>query len=658
MRRAVFLLGCSLLAQAPDPAYEPLRKAYEALRGRQYDQAVAGFQEVLAAAPARTDVRKDLAYTYLRIGENEAARNEFRAVMRLAPEDWHAALEYAYLASDTGQVTEARRVFDRVRKAGDPVSRAAAATAFENLDGPLREGIERWKQALAGGAGGVSAHYELATLAERRDDLELAARHYEQAWRLVPQKRWVLVNLGRVWKGLGRGDEATAALLAASRGGEAWAAETAREILPERYPYVPEFRKALELDPANIELRRELGYLLLKMERQQEAEEEFRIITAADQSDLLSAAQLGFLYVARGDRSSAMPLLERVLRGADEELANRVRAVLRMPQAARRRMGEGPVKAVDAREMAERSLRAGYLKDALKYLTVAQEADPADFNVMLRLGWTYNLLKEDSLAMRWFGLARRSPDVRIAAEGTKGYQRLRRSLARVAVSGWAYPIYSTRWRDLFSYGQVKAELRTSWPVRPYASLRFVGDTRGQVGSGSAVYLSENAAIGALGISTPTWQGWRGWAEAGVAAGYLSGKVLSDYRAGISWFRGVGRQLGSDAAGWFAESGMDAVFVSRYGRDVIGYMQNRYGYTWPGLQMQLYCNSNITRDTAGQYWANFYEFGPGTRFLVPAMPESLMVSLNVLRGVYANNEGNPRRPNFFDFRAGFGYGFRY
>jgi len=656
MRLAVFLLGCRLLAQAPAPVYEPLRMAYEALRGRQYEEAVAGFQQALSAAPARSDIRKDLAYTWLKIGENEAARNEFRAVMRLTPSDWHAALEYAYLSNDAGEVAQARRVFDCVRKEGDPVSRAAAATAFENIDRPLREGIERWSKAIAAGAGSVSAHYELATLAERRDDLPLAARHYEQAWRLAPEKRRVLVSLGRMWKALGRGEEATAALLAASRGGEAWAAETARDLLPDRYPYVPEFRKALDLDPANIELRRELGYLLLKMDRQPEAEEEFRLITAADRSDLLSAAQLGFLYLARGDRVSATPLLERVLRGGDEELANRVRAVLRVPQSAPQRESTGPSRAVNAREMAERSLRAGYLRDALRYLKVAQDADPADFNVMLKLGWTHNLLKEDSMAMRWFGLARRSPDVRIAAESGKAYGTLRRALAPVAISGWVYPIYSTRWRDMFTYGQVKAEWRTRWPLRPYASLRLVADARGPVAPD--VYLSDNALVGGVGISTATWRGWRGWAEAGASFGYLRRNVLSDYRAGASWFRGAGRQLGAEAPGWFAETAFDAVFVSRYGHDVIGYLQNRYGYTWPGLQMQLYCNNNVARDTAGQYWANYYEFGPGTRFRVPALPESLLVSLNVLRGVYASNEGNPRRPNFFDFRAGFGYGFRY
>ena len=80
------------------------------------------------------------------------------------------------------------------------------------------------------------------------------------------------------------------------------AAEMARELLPARYPYVPEFRRALELDPANVELRRELAYLLLRMDRQPEAEQEFRVLTETAPDDLLSATQLGFLLYARGER--------------------------------------------------------------------------------------------------------------------------------------------------------------------------------------------------------------------------------------------------------------------------------------------------------------------------------------------------------------------
>src|ERR1019366_4559085 len=96
-----------------------------------------------------------------------------------------------------------------------------AERAFGNIDAPLAAGIERWKKALEMGADNFSAHFELATLAEQRDELAVAAEHYEKAWRLLPDRRSVLVDLGRVWKALDRTDDATAALLAPSRGGGA-----------------------------------------------------------------------------------------------------------------------------------------------------------------------------------------------------------------------------------------------------------------------------------------------------------------------------------------------------------------------------------------------------------------------------------------------------
>src|SRR6185312_3117961 len=100
-----------------------------------------------------------------------------------------------------------------------------------------------------------------------------------------------------------------------------------------------------------------------------------------------------------------------------------------------------------------RSMQAGYLKDALKYLQVAHEADPGDFHVMLKLGWTLNLLHQDREAVRWFDLARKSSDSGIAAEAGKAWRNLRGEGEVVRISGWLYPVYSTRWRDVFGYGQ-------------------------------------------------------------------------------------------------------------------------------------------------------------------------------------------------------------
>jgi Tfp pilus assembly protein PilF len=649
--------------QAPDPA----QRAYDALRAKDYDRAIAFFREALAGAPDRVALRKDLAYTYLKTGDTEAARDEFGEAMHLDPSDGQIALEFAFLCNETKKIAEARRIFDRLRRSSDKAVAATAATAFDNIDRPLAEGIRRWTQALAAAPGNYSAHQELARLAEQRDDAAAAAEHYLAAWRLRPAERRLLVDLGRMWLALGRTAEANAALLAASRGGSPRAAEDARDLLPARYPYASEFRAALALDPQNSALRRDLAYLLLEMGQKQEAEAEFRRAVQSEPADLVAAAQLGFLLLARGDSAAAMPLLEKVLASGDDELTAKVRIALGLPPDLRRRPASdmpAPARGPDAKEMGERSYQAGYLKDALKYFRAAYEDDPLDFSVMLKLGWTYNLLHDDARALNWFGLARKSPDAAIAREAGRAYRNLHADAARFRTSLWLFPFYSSRWKDVFSYGQVKTEMRLgNLPFRPYLSLRFIGDTRQTTGEAMPQYLSETSFLAAAGLATRPWRGITLWGEAGQAASYVRrpdrGRMTPDYRGGASFGRGAGHALGGEAAGWFADTYDDAVFVSRFNNDLLLYSQNRAGFTLPSagpLRWQIYLNGNYTADARRQYWANFIEAGPGLRFRFEGLPPALVFSVNVLRGVYTRNEGNPRGPNYDDLRAGFWYAF--
>ena len=290
-----------MAAQSPDPAYQPLERAYQALRDKNYDQAVAGFHQAITLAPDRASIRKDLAYTLLKVGENEAARDQFGEAMRLDPTDQHVALEYAFLCFETKQQALARRIFDRIRKTGEGSTQNTAEQAFQNIDQPLAAGIARWQKALEAEPGNFSAHQELATLAEQRDQLELAAEHYEIAWKLRPAERSLMLDLGRVWRLLGRNEDAYFLLLAASRGKPPRVAEQARELLPDGYPYVYEFEKAIQLDPNNFELRREYAYLLLAMGKEDEAEREFQTLHDIEPNDLLTSAQLGFLRLNRQD---------------------------------------------------------------------------------------------------------------------------------------------------------------------------------------------------------------------------------------------------------------------------------------------------------------------------------------------------------------------
>src|SRR5262249_34589661 len=230
--------------------------------------------------------------------------------------------------------------------------------------------------------------------------------------------------------------------------------------------------------------------------------------------DLLSTAQLGFLRINRGDQTGAV-LLDQVLAKDHGELADRVRESLHLPKTLQARSGESAERN-DGKLLADRSLEKSYLSDALMYLHAAHETDPADFNVMLKLGRTYNILRDDREALRWFALARRSPQPEIAREAAKAYRNLAPALRRVRTTLWAAPMYSSRWHDTFAYAQLKTEFVPRWVLHPYISVRFIGDTRGAVMTTAGLgpqYLSERSAIVGLGLATPVWRGLSAWFEA-------------------------------------------------------------------------------------------------------------------------------------------------
>ena len=424
--------------------------------------------------------------------------------------------------------------------------------------------------------------------------------------------------------------------------------------------------EAVARSPDNYSAHRELavlaeqrGELGLAAEHYQTA---FRL-RPGDQALLLDLARV---WQALGQADRAAELLRTAAASSEPRVAETARELLAASglslTVARTAPAARDSRRLDAREMAERSYEAGYLKDALRYLKLAHEANPADFTVMLQLGRTYNMLRQDELATRWLAMARKSPEPSVAAQADRAYRNLRPGLARFRATAWLFPFYSSRWKDAFSYGQVRTEARLGrLPLRPYLSVRFIGDTRRTTSEALPQYLSESSFLLAAGLSSSPLPGLTLWAEAGSAASYLRradvGRMVPDYRGGVAFTRGFGRLLGGEAPGVFFETSTDAVFVSRFQDDVLLYWQNRYGYTLPALgplEAQLVWNIHLTADTRRQYWANFVESGPGLRWRWRGLPDGLVFSLSILRGVYTRNLNNPRGPNFYDLRAGFAY----
>lgn len=646
-------------AQAGEDA---IARAYRLLAAKDYDRAIEEFRAGLRILPDRAAVHKDLAYALLKVGENEEARDEFQEAMKIDRSDETATLEFAFLCYETKKPVEARRTFDRLRQYGSSATRATAEQAFQNIDRPLAAGIQRWKEALASSPNAMtlsmySAHYELAQLAEQRDELELAAREYEICRSLKLQMPSLLIDLARIWQQLNRVEEARAALLAASRSTESRTAERALELLGPRYPYVYEFQQSLTLDPQNVPLRRELAYLYLAMNKDAEAMEQFERVLAIQPDDKLSVDQLAALRAAK-----ARPQLQR---REDSPGADRP-------------------KSLDPKAMGRKSLTAGYIPDALRYLRLAYETDPQDPEVLLQLGWAYNAAKQDGEAIRWFGQARRTENAAVADEAKQAYRNLKTG-GLPQFTTWALPMYSSRWNNLFGYGQVKHNLPflQRAPVQFYVSSRFVGDVKRYktppvngvpLGTVPVQFLSENSFILGVGASTRTWHRLTGWAEAGLAVRYLPyngnmGRAVSDYRGGLNYAHGFGHLLGSKNPGWFSEHTADAVFISRFDKNWLFYSQNRAGYTLPlgeRSSAQFLWNYNRTFDAKEERWARLAEFGPGFRLHLPWMPRSGYAFTDVLRFYYPGGPSDPTEqlkkygvhtpPGGWDVRVGLWYAF--
>ncbi|HXR75909.1 MAG TPA: tetratricopeptide repeat protein [Bryobacteraceae bacterium] len=635
----VFALALPALAQQPGDA--ELNQAYAALAKKDYDTAISTFRAGLAKQPGNAGAHKDLAYTLLKTGDNAEARDEFEHALKVNARDETAALEFAFLAFETKKPIEARRMFDKLRQTGTPATRATAEQAFQNIDRPLASGIARWKEALARSANPkdpstFSAHWELAQLAELRDELPLAAEQYEICRELKPQLSELLVILARVWRPLNRLDEAKAALLAASRSNDSRTAELALAQMDRRYPYPYEFVNALKLDPQNVTLRRELAYLYLAMKKEPEAIEQFEAILHIDPRDQAARKQLNAL---RGIKMKEV-----------------------VPASVH------PV-ATDAKTMGLKSFALGYTNDAIKYLEQAHEQNPNDAEVTLKLAWAYNQAKEDGTAIRYFDQARHADDPQIAAEATKAFHTLNGDvLPQTTV--WALPMFSSRWKDVFTYGQVKRTVPLPFLhgankfVSFYISTRFIGDLKSSLPTHviDPQYLSESSFIFGAGASSKTWHHVTGWVEAGEAVKYLPGRqdigtAIPDYRGGLNFAKGFGELLGSRSSGLFYETTGDAIYVSRFDKDWLFYSQHRAGRTFRISEKESFqglFNVNYVRDMKNQYWANTVEMGPGIKVHLAWMPPNVYFATDLLRGVYTNNQYNPRRPNYNDVRVSFWY----
>jgi tetratricopeptide (TPR) repeat protein len=109
--------------------------------------------------------------------------------------------------------------------------------------------------------------------------------------------------------------------------------------------------------------------------------------------------------------------------------------------------------------------------------------------------------------------------------------------------------------------------------------------------------------------------------------------------------------------WFVEVGGDAAYYTRL-QDAIGYGQSRQGMRLVRLgraaAFDAYLLQNLVMDTEGSYYDNFFEAGPGVRFVTaPVGAAVFTTSVDYVLGSYLGRNSNDTRgtldSTYADFR---------
>ncbi len=416
------------------------------------------------------------------------------------------------------------------------------------------------------------------------------------------------------------------------------------------------FLKALEADPGNTSLRKDLAYLYVRQGSWLSAAGQFEVIHRAHPEDLATALQLGFLYnrMKRDDLSAEY--FKAAAQSQDPKISESARQALK-------NLRDDTIRA--RKEQGYELLRQNRRSEAIPVFEEVYRQDPHDDSTMMQLGYLYDAEEQKKKAESMFRAAAASTDPKLAEQARTALRTMHGIESAWFGSLYFAPFYASRFGNEINSLNAKVGLRPSQYFQPYIGLRLTRDTRSQTGR-LPVIFSDNTAVLSLGIqSQPFGPTAVVYAEAGTALSLLGdpqhGRAIPDYRAGISWFRPWGLGLTRAAretsrrAALFGEAYSDVAYYSRYGQNVIGYLQLKEGLTLPQKRispLQVFAAVNLIKDSKSDFYNNIVEFGPGLRFVPLKKLPMLQVQAQYLRGSYMT-EGrrirNSYGPNYNDYR---------
>lgn len=111
---AALLTGAGLLAQSPDPV---LTKALSAHQAGQYQAAIEGYRDYLRRNPNAFEIRSNLGAALSRLGLYADAALEYKAALKISPNNPNIALNLAIARYKDGDIAEAAQDLVKLRTA-------------------------------------------------------------------------------------------------------------------------------------------------------------------------------------------------------------------------------------------------------------------------------------------------------------------------------------------------------------------------------------------------------------------------------------------------------------------------------------------------------------------------------------------------------------
>jgi tetratricopeptide (TPR) repeat protein/SAM-dependent methyltransferase len=307
-----------------------MRQAVAQHRAGHIDQAVAGYEAVLAREPRHTDALQFMGVAMMQSGRAEEAVELLRRAVAAHPANSQAQYNLGLAMREVGREAKALAAFRRA-VAAEPrnfeARTALAGMLLESFD-ELDAAEDHLRRALAANPDYAPARGNLALVLKARGQLGDAAKEAREAVRLAPGHVPGLITLGSLLLESGEAEEAEKILRdAVSLAPENAQAHTnlgaALKFSGAEAEAEAEFARALELEPENFQGLSNLALIRGNQGRLDEAESLLKRATSLNPEDPAPHASLGAIQRRRQQWGEAITSFRQAL---DLDAGNSYRA--------------------------------------------------------------------------------------------------------------------------------------------------------------------------------------------------------------------------------------------------------------------------------------------------------------------------------------------